>query len=181
MRAFIAIDIPETLRTALRRKQAVFRPAAPGASWARPEGMHLTLKFLGEIPEAKVKEVSEALKGLGSFEPCSIGVEGFGFFPDARRPRVFWAGIKAPAQLGQFAEKIEEAMCKIGFPRENRPFRPHLTLARFRTPQPQPAIEALLTEQATDTLGSFEASDFFLFESKLSPQGAEYRKVERFP
>jgi 2'-5' RNA ligase len=181
MRAFIAIDLPESIRTALRRKQASFRSASPEARWTQPEGIHLTLKFLGEISNAKVREVSESLKSLGRFESFTVGLRGFGFFPDARRPRVFWAGVEAPASLSRLAEQVEEAMRKIGFAREERAFRPHLTLARFRVPRPQPALQALLTQQGEQELGNFEVSEFFLFESKLSPQGAEYRKVERFP
>lgn len=181
MRAFIAIDIPDAIRAFLRQKQAAFRAAMADASWVRPEGIHLTLKFLGEISEAKVKEVTGALKTLGHFDPFSIGVRGFGFFPDARRPRVFWIGVEAPPDLGRLAERVDEAMSNIGFAREGRAFQPHLTLARFRTPRPQPAIETLLSRQGTDELLSFEVAEFFLFESKLSPEGAKYRKVERFP
>jgi len=180
MRAFIAIDLPESVRAAFRRTQALFRSGSPDARWTQPEGIHLTLKFLGEISDAKVKEVSESLKNLGRFEGFGIELKGFGFFPDARRPRVLWAGVEAPAGLGQLAEQVEEAMRKIGFAREPRAFRPHLTLARFRVPQPQPALQALLTQQGEQELGNFAVSEFFLFESKLSPQGAEYRKVERF-
>jgi 2'-5' RNA ligase len=94
---------------------------------------------------------------------------------------VLWAGVEAPASLGQLAEQVEEAMRRIGFAREDRVFRPHLTLARFKVPQSQPALQALLTQQGEEELGNFEVSEFFLFESRLSPQGAEYRKVERFP
>jgi 2'-5' RNA ligase len=181
MRAFIAIELPESIRAALRREQASFRPASPDARWTQPEGIHLTLKFLGEISDRKVREVCESLKNLGQFESFAVGLKGFGFFPDARRPRVFWAGVEAPASLRRLAEQVEEAMGRIGFAREERPFRPHLTLARFRVPQPQPALQALLTQQGEQELGNFEVSEFFLFESKLSPQGAQYRKVERFP
>ena len=181
MRAFIAIDLSENIRASLRRIQASFGPSAPGARWTQPEGIHLTLKFLGEIPEPKVKEVCESLKKLGQFESFAIGLKGFGFFPDARRPRVFWAGVEAPASLSLLAGQVDQAMQRIGFAREDRAFRPHLTLARFRVPQPQPALQALLAQQGEQALGNFEVSEFFLFESKLSPQGAEYRKVERFP
>jgi 2'-5' RNA ligase len=181
MRAFIAIDLPESLRAALRRKQASFRSASPDARWTQPEGIHLTLKFLGEISDAKVMEVAESLKNLGRFESFIVRLKGFGFFPDARRPRVFWTGVEAPPSLSQLAEQVEEAMRRIGFAREERPFRPHLTLARFRVPQPQPALQALLSQQGEQEWGNFEVSEFFLFESKLSPQGAQYRKVERFP
>jgi 2'-5' RNA ligase len=180
MRAFIAIDLPETIRAALRHKQASFRSASPDARWTRPEGIHLTLKFLGETSEVKVKEVCQSLKNLSRFESFAVGIKGFGFFPNPRRPQVFWAGVDAPPNLNQLAEQVEEAMRKIGFAREERPFRPHLTLARFKDPQPQAGLQALLDEQGEQEVGKFEVSEFFLFESKLSPQGAEYRKVERF-
>jgi 2'-5' RNA ligase len=181
MRAFIAIELPETIRAALGRKQDSFRSLSPNARWTRPEGIHLTLKFLGEISDAKVREVSQSLKNLSPFESFAIGLKGFGFFPDARRPQVFWAGVDAPPNLSQVAEQVEEAMQKIGFAREGRPFRPHLTLARFKVPQPQPALQALLRQQGEQEVGHFEVSEFFLFESRLLPQGAEHRKVERFP
>jgi 2'-5' RNA ligase len=182
MRAFVAIDLPESIRAALGRKQDLFRSASPHASWAPPEGIHLTLKFLGDgVSDAKVKEVCQSLKNLGRFESFTVGLKGFGFFPDARRPRVFWAGVEAPTSLSRLAEQVEEAMQRIGFAREKRAFRPHLTLARFRLPHPQPTLQTLLAQQGEQELGSFEVSEFFLFESKLSPQGAEYRKVERFP
>jgi 2'-5' RNA ligase len=181
MRTFIAIDLPDSIRATLRHKQASFRSVCPDARWTRPEGIHLTLKFLDELSVAQVNEVSQSLRDLGPFESFIIRLKGFGFFPDARRAKVFWVGVDAPASLSQVAERVEEAMGKIGFPREERPFRPHLTLARFNLPQPQPALQSLLTQQSELELGSFEVSEFFLFESKLSPQGAVYRKVERFP
>jgi 2'-5' RNA ligase len=181
MRAFIAIDLPESIRATLRRKQAAFRSASSDARWTHPEGIHLTLKFLGEVPEHKVREVSDYLKKLGPFEPFAIRVKGLGFFPDGRRPRVFWVGIEESAPLVRLAEEVDQAMGSIGFAREERAFRPHLTLARFRAPQAQPALQAAVSQEGDQDLGSFEVSDFFLFESKLSPHGAEYRKVERFP
>ena len=181
MRAFIAIDLPEHIHTALSQKQAAFRAACPDARWMRPEGIHLTLKFLGEIAEPQVKQVTGALANLGQVETFPVEVKGFGFFPDARRPRVFWVGIEAPPGLSQLAARVEASMQELGFPKEARSFTPHLTLARFKVPRPQPALQALLAQQRELRLGCFEVSEFFLFESKLSPQGAEYRKVARFP
>ncbi len=180
MRAFIAIDLPDAIHAALAQHQAAFRTACPDARWTRPEGIHLTLKFLGEISDAQVKQVTEALAGLGSFAEFSVQVRDFGFFPDARRPRVFWAGLEAPPALAELADRVETAMQRFGFPREQRAFTPHLTLARFKVPRPQPALQGLLSREAP-VLGSFEVTEFFLFESRLSPQGAEYRKVMRFP
>jgi 2'-5' RNA ligase len=181
MRAFIAIDLPERLRAALAEAQEVFRSACHDARWTRPEGIHLTLKFLGEISDAQTKQVVEALAQIGPFEPFFVEAKGFGFFPQVHRPRVFWAGVEAPPALAELAARVESRMEKIGFAREDRAFNPHLTLARFQVPRPQPALEAAVAARATDLLGKFEASEFFLFESKLSPQGAQYRKVLRFP
>jgi 2'-5' RNA ligase len=181
MRAFIAIDLPEPLPAALAEVQQVFRGACQDARWTRPEGIHLTLKFLGEISDAQTRQVVEALGQIGAFEPFSVEVTGFGFFPQAQRPRVFWAGVAAPPALAELAARIEGHMEKIGFAREDRAFSPHLTLARFQVPRPQPALEAAVAARTNVSLGKFTASEFILFESKLSPQGAQYRKVMRFP
>jgi len=181
MRAFIAVDLPEPVRAALADAQERFRDACPGARWTRTEGIHLTLKFLGEVSDAQAKQLVEALGQIGPLEPIPIEVKGFGFFPQAKRPRVFWAGVAAPPELGELAAKMETHMEKLGFAREHRIFSPHLTLARFQVPRPQPALEAAAAAEAGASLGKFEASDFYLFESKLSPKGAQYRKVMRFP
>jgi 2'-5' RNA ligase len=181
MRAFIAIDLPEPVRAGLADAQQVFRGAVRDARWTRPEGIHLTLKFLGEISDAQTKQVVEALAQIGPLESFSVAVKGFGFFPQAHRPRVFWAGVVAPSALAELAARVESHMEEIGFAREDRAFNPHLTLARFQVPRPQPELEAAVAAQATTLLGKFEASEFFLFESKLSTQGAQYRKVMRFP
>ncbi|MEJ2008355.1 MAG: RNA 2',3'-cyclic phosphodiesterase [Acidobacteriota bacterium] len=181
MRAFIAIELPEPIREALAREQARFRAVCPDARWTRPEGIHLTLKFLGQISDEQVDEVRKALGQLERFEKFTVQAKGFGFFPNAKRPRVFWVGLEAPSELARLAAQVESAMATIGFPPENRAFSPHLTLARFSVPRPQPKLQALLAEQGELTLGTFEVSEFFLWESKLSPRGAEYRKVARFP
>jgi RNA 2',3'-cyclic 3'-phosphodiesterase len=185
MRCFIAIDLPEKIHVELARRQAEFRAAIgrddADARWTRSEGIHLTLKFLGYVPEPEVEPVTESLASLGTFGKFSVEIKGFGFFPGARRPRVFWVGVEAPPALKALVSGVEAAMEKLGFAPEQRGFTPHLTLARFKTPRPQPVLEKLATERAGLSLGGFEVSEFFLFESKLSPHGAEYHKVARFP
>ncbi len=181
MRAFIAIDLPEVLHASLAEAQQSFRSAASDARWTRPEGIHLTLKFLGEISDAQTKQVVEALTKIDPIKPFSVEVKGFGFFPHAQRPRVFWAGVAAPSFLADLAALVDSRLEKVGFAREDRAFSPHLTLARFQVPRPQPSLEAAVAARAMTSLGKFEASEFFLFESKLSPQGAQYRKMVRFP
>jgi 2'-5' RNA ligase len=188
MRSFVAVDLPQPIKTAISDEQHAVRTAAAVASgrnedvkWTRPEGIHLTLKFLGEISAQQVTQVTEALAGLGSFEPFLLQVKGFGFFPDARRPRVLWVGVEAPPALGQLADRVETAMNRLGFAAEGRTFSPHLTLARFNASRPRPELVALLEPKSGLILGGFEVSEFFLFESRLSPSGAQYRKVARFP
>jgi len=181
MRAFVAIELPPAVQGELRRQQAALRAVAPEARWTRPEGIHITLKFLGEIDSVKVDSVVKTLAALGPFTGFEIELKDFGFFPDARRPRVFWAGVHAPAGLTDLAARVEEAMEDLGFAPEEHTFTPHLTLARFKIPRSQPDLAAAVEKQRHLSLGRFHVSEFFLFESKLSPQGAEYRKVARFP
>ena len=192
MRAFIAIDLPESVRSFLRQKQLDFQASLGHSAkdkrgrgldmrWSRPEGIHLTLKFLGEISDTRVKQVSDTLAALPPFKSFPVEVRGFGFFPGPARPRVFWAGVEAPPDLAELAGRVEDRMEKLGFPPEARNFNPHLTLARFKDPRPVPALLALVEQQGNPSFGKFEASEYFLFESKLSPHGSEYRKVARFP
>ncbi len=186
MRAFVALDLPEPIRAGLARMQGEFRAAAgrPDSNdlrWARPEGIHLTLKFLGEISGEQVKSVTAALGRIGAFRPFEVEVKGLGFFPDARRPRVFWAGVEAGETLAELAERVERALEAAGFAPETRPFHPHLTLVRIKTPRPQPGLEALARRYGEASWGRFAVSEFFLFESRLGPSGATYRKVARFP
>ena len=180
MRAFIAIALPDEIHRELARQQAAFRAACPDARWTRAEGIHLTLKFLGEIREPQVKQVTAALTSLGNFNRFEVEVKGFGCFPDARRPRVFWAGVAAPPDLARLAAGVEDAMASLGFEREQRNYNPHLTLARFNNPRQKPRLQDAIALQAGVSLGQFEVSEFFLFESRLSPGGAEYLKVARF-
>ena len=192
MRAFIAIDIPESVRGALGQMQAKIQTSLAHSDiakrnresdirWNRPEGIHLTLKFLGEISEAQVKQVADDLAAVQPFKKFPIEVKGFGFFPGPARPRVFWAGVEAPPDLAQLAGQIEDHLEKLGFPREPRNFNPHLTLARFKDSRPHPSLRALVEQQGNPSFGLFEPAEFFLFESKLSPRGADYRKVACFP
>jgi RNA 2',3'-cyclic 3'-phosphodiesterase len=181
LRAFIAIELPPDIRQALAREQARIRAASTDARWTRPAGIHLTLKFLGYISDQQEAQVKDGLRRLGGFEAFTVRVQGFGFFPTAKRPRVFWAGLAAPPGLARLAAQIEGAMEHLGFPPEDRPFKPHLTLARFKTPRPQPKLEVIMAADGNLSLGAFEVSEFFLWESRLSPSGSEYRKIASFP
>lgn len=181
MRTFIAIDLTPEIKNDLTRWQETFRGLSSDAQWARPGGTHLTLKFLGEITQEQTGRVVQALQHSKASPKFTIEFRGFGFFPEARRPRVFWVGVLAPPELGQLAGQVEAALQELGFARETRPFSPHLTLARFRNPRPQPALREAAEMQSEFVLGRLDVSEFFLYESRLHPQGAEYRKVASFP
>jgi RNA 2',3'-cyclic 3'-phosphodiesterase len=184
MRAFVAIDLADDVRAALAREQARLKAACAhnrDIRWTRPEGLHLTLKFLGAVERERAASVIAALQALDPFDAFKAEVMGFGFFPDARRPRVLWVGLEAPAALSELAARVETALENLGFARENRPFKPHLTLARFDRPHAPPALTAAVAGSSAGSFGCFEVSEFFLLESRLRPGGAEYFKLARFP
>jgi 2'-5' RNA ligase len=184
MRAFVAIDLADEVRAALTREQTRLKAACGHTRdirWTRPEGLHLTLKFLGEVEKERVTSVIATLQGLGKFDQFQVEVNGFGFFPDARRPRVFWVGLRAPASLGELAARVEKALEPLGFACEQRSFKPHLTLARFDRPRSPAALTAAIDGSTAASFGHFEVNEFFLFESRLRPGGAEYFKLARFP
>lgn len=180
MRIFVALDVPEEVRAALRDVIVRLREAGGVARWIRPEGMHITLKFIGETPEATIPPIRNALAGLRSPSPVEMSFRGLGFFPDARRPRVFWAGIESSPNLGELATGVERALEPFGFAPEVRSFHPHLTLARL-----QPGVGAGRLREAVERLGAAEfgtagAAEFYLYQSVLKPSGAEYTRLASF-
>ncbi|MGH9327299.1 MAG: RNA 2',3'-cyclic phosphodiesterase [Terriglobia bacterium] len=189
MRTFVAIDLPPEIRTELARIQSLFRAALGSPSgadgsvrWTDISGTHLTLKFLGEVAERKLQAVIERLQEIGPFEKFDVVVRGFGVFPNPREPRVFWAGVEPSLALEALRRRVDESLAEIGFDREQRSYTPHLTLARFTVPQSLPALRAMLDSQGKQLVGRFRVSEFFLFESRLSPgRPAEYLQVARFP
>ncbi len=156
------------------------RAVSPRTRWVRPENLHMTLKFIGDVHEAKFRAIRSALTGVHSDGSVRIDFRGLGFFPNEKNPRVFWAGIEASPNLKILAAEIEQATEKLGVPRENRPFSPHLTLARFEPPRLAEQLRAAIQEHAGLDFGSLRTSQFHLIESKLKPSGAEYTTVESF-
>jgi RNA 2',3'-cyclic 3'-phosphodiesterase len=189
MRIFVAIGLPPSIQRGLSRAQAFFRQglssgfrAESGLRWTQPDGIHLTLKFLGEVSEAEVQRAITHLRSIEPFPAFHLEVKGFGFFPDARRPRVFWAGVVAPSALEELATCVDQALSPLGFATENRDFSPHLTLARFKAPGRCPSLEALVNARQDETIGGFDVSEFYLFESRLSAGvPATYIALAHFP
>ncbi len=129
MRIFIGIDLDSDVRDRISRFLEGVQGFAPEAKWVRPESLHITLKFIGEQTPEQVEAIAERLRRIegSAFE---IRCAGYGFFPTAKAPRVFWIGIQAGPQLAALAESVDVAVAELGIPREERPFSPHLTLAR---------------------------------------------------
>ena len=181
MRLFVAMDIPEDIRSSFARLVAKLRAACQNARWTRVEGLHITLKFIGETPAEKVEMVKTALAGVPSRAPFTLNFRGLGFFPNERRPRVLWAGIEANSDLSSLAAAVETALEPLGIPHEERPFSPHLTLARFDTPRGLHALHAAIEKAGTVEFGSTTAKEFHLYQSVLKRGGAEYTRLATFP
>jgi len=181
VRLFVAIEIPSNVRTALGTFIKELGAIAPQAKWVRAENLHVTLKFLGETDAGKLGQIENALRAIHNPEPVTLEFRGLGFFPNDKRPRVLWAGMNASANLLPLAESIDHGLHSCGFPFEDRPFTPHLTLARLN-PAGLPAhLGAAAKQHASRNFGYLTAREFHLIESKLKSTGAEYTTVQSFP
>jgi 2'-5' RNA ligase len=178
MRVFIAIEIPNEIRKALGDVQRALRPLTSNAKWVAPESIHITLKFVGETPEKRLEDIDTALTGL-SWKPFTITVHGVGFFPGTRSPRVFWAGMEAPTMEG-LSEQLDTRMERLGFEKEKRAFRPHITLARAKNTRIDASLVSAAAKYEDHDFGSFAVDRVFLFKSTLKPSGAVYEKLKEF-
>jgi 2'-5' RNA ligase len=178
MRVFIAVDLPNEIREALRDLQRELRPLTNTVRWVAPESIHITLKFLGEVPDKRIEDIDGELTGL-SWKPFTVTVRGVGFFPGTRSPRVFWAGMEAPTMQG-LAEQLDTRMDRLGFEKEKRAFRPHITLARAKNTRIDSALVSAAAQFEERNFGSFAADRVFLFKSTLKPSGAVYEKLKEY-
>jgi 2'-5' RNA ligase len=195
IRAFIAIPLPQSLLERLSMLQQRLEKHMPhrGVRWARSEGIHLTLKFLGDTPTGKLPDIKQALSVVARHTPtCTFTAEGLGCFPNLRRPRVIWVGIQEPTgTLVALRDAIEEVVAPLGYPPEGRKFTPHLTLGRIRrrTSRGDAArIGEVVTNwvgrmdnTSVETLAEVTVEHFALIRSVLKPTGAEYTTLESFP
>ncbi|HEX9763952.1 MAG TPA: RNA 2',3'-cyclic phosphodiesterase [Candidatus Acidoferrales bacterium] len=181
MRLFVALELGETVRAAVRDLIGRLQRARADVRWVRPEGMHLTLKFIGEVPEDKLEPIRAALGGVTSPKPVTLEFRELGYFPNERRPHVLWVGIEASDNLANLAGQLEAALEPLGIEREERDYVPHLTLGRFKSAKRADKLQEEIAALASTEFGRVETSEFFLFQSKLSPAGAQYTKLERFP
>jgi 2'-5' RNA ligase len=192
MRLFVALDIDASIRARIADFVRSLGPHAPGVRFVGPETYHITLKFLGET--SRHADIVQALSPV-RFSRFDVTFRGTGFFPTPRAPRVFWTGIEwSPdvPSLPQLAKAVSDALEPLGFEPEKAPYHPHLTLARAGSGSPRPKrgestnpnMHRLAEDLASlppPEFGTMTAREFVLYESRLSPQGAQYFARNRFP
>ncbi len=184
IRAFVAVDVGPSVRERvaawsrrLQQSQADFR-------WVDPRNYHLTLKFLGAVELRTLPEIGRVLAETArAFEPFPVTCSGLGCFPGWTSPRVLWVGVtEGQEELTHLALSVDRALAALGFPRETRDPRPHLTLARQRSPQGLDRLKEIAETLGTDeTAGSFSVGELLLMESQLSAAGPTYRVRGRYP
>ena len=180
MRTFIAIEIPPEINSALMDLQTELRRAGADVSWTKPENLHLTLNFLGEVDEKRIVEVERAcVSSAAEFQPFTLSLNDTGVFPNARQPRVLWAGLSGEVEnVIAIRNRIEEKLALIGFKREEKRFNPHLTVGRLKSNKKARELLALAEAYRLPPL-SFVVTEIVLMKSELHPAGAEYTRLAK--
>lgn len=180
MRLFIAVELAEAIRERLSAAQERLRRCPCGVKWVKPELMHLTLKFLGEVEEAAIAGIGAAIAAAAQgVSPFDLTVAGLGAFPERGAPRVLWAGIQDNGSLALLNRRLEEGLAPLGFPPEGRPFSPHLTIGRVKEPRGAGALRGVLDRERAAEFGSCRVEEIILMLSVLSPAGPTYTPLRR--
>jgi 2'-5' RNA ligase len=177
VRTFIAVSLPVTVQLALANLQ--YQELLPGWNWVKPENMHITLRFLGNTTSKQLEQVTKACcKAVSNLHAFNMRVHKTGVFPNWGRPQVYWAGLAGQtANLQNLANQLEKALVAMGLPAADKPFRPHITLARCRGLCPAVVGERLQQSgQHLDT--EFAVESITVFRSDLTPQGSVYKPLQ---
>jgi len=182
VRLFTGIALTSVCRAAVAAAVATLRADPAPVSWVAPGNLHVTLKFLGETSPNRVGAAADALAGVAAnFPPFGLEAEGAGLFPGTRNPRVLWVGLREPLELvRELQENMENALSGAGFPREDRPFHPHITVGRARGVLPPAWGDRFLRALSGRRFGEVPVPKITLYESRLSPGGAVYTVVRDF-
>jgi len=180
MRTFIAIEIPSEIKSALAALQDELRRAGADVSWTKPENIHLTLKFLGEVDERRIGEVEiVCVRAAAEFQPFTLSLNDTGVFPNARQPRILWAGLAGEIEKAvEMRGRLNDGLALIGFEREEKDFRPHLTIGRLKSNR---KIRELLTLAGAHQVPEFPfvVTEIVLMKSELHPAGARYTPIAK--
>lgn len=183
IRAFVALKLPESIISSIKRIQEDLKLYRFPVRWVRPEKIHLTIKFFGGIAESDLKNIGAAMNNCaGSYAPLSLSAKGVGVFPSITRPRIIWTGISGEASLlFSIRNDLENRFEETGFKKEDRPFKGHLTLGRFRERTDSgKLIEALRKFQGFES-EIFVAGKLYLYKSDLEPEGPVYTELLSAP
>jgi 2'-5' RNA ligase len=180
MRLFTGIELPEAVATNLNGVVKRLRHTAH-LKWTPVYNLHLTTKFIGEWPEARVPELIDCLGSLGQRAPIALKVEGIGWFPNPHSPRVLWAGVQAGPEFTQLAADTDEALAALGVDRETKKFSPHLTLARIKDAVPLAPVRQAIAQLPSVHFGDFVANRFHLYLSTPGPSGSIYTQLAGVP
>jgi 2'-5' RNA ligase len=178
MRLFTGIAIGPNVLDNLARVLKEMRPLAP-LNWSPVENLHITSKFIGQWPEARLTELEEALENLDSTCAFDVTIARFGYFPNPHKPHALFAGVQPESGLAGLAKQIEDALQPLGVSREDRPYSPHLTLARIKHENIQELREHIAKMTNFD-FGTFRVSGFHLYSSNTGPRGSVYKQLATF-
>ncbi len=180
IRLFVAMELPEFVKESLSRLQKEIRQSGFPAKWSAAENIHLTLTFLGDTPASRLDDIERQLANAAAgFPPISVWAAGLSVFPGVKRPRVLWTGVRGETdRLSRLQNRVEDHLSAIGFDKEDRAFTPHLTLARFKGSVDPEKIISVITRYGDFLSASFAAGDLCLFESRLTPRGPVYTRLQ---
>jgi RNA 2',3'-cyclic 3'-phosphodiesterase len=182
VRLFVAADLPAEVRAGLEAIQKALQSVLQPVRWTRTAGIHLTLKFMGEVAADRLGAIDAALRAAGlGVRPFRLEAAGVGTFPESGAPRVIWVGVRGDLEgLTVLREAIERSLSGLGFSAEKRDYHPHLTLGRIQGPVPS-GWRSRLARTANATAGAFSVDEYVLFESRLGPRGPDYNALARYP
>jgi 2'-5' RNA ligase len=182
LRCFIAIEIPGVVKKEIAEVADILKKYDADIKWVTVDNLHVTLKFLGSTPEKSVPEIRESLlKAVSSFQPFYIKISGTGLFPNRKFPRVIWVGVGNGETLPKLAADIDVSMSLLGYKKEEREFKPHLTLGRVRSQKGTVSVVNELDNFKDKEFGSFTVGRIKLMRSELKPKGPEYSCLSEVP
>ncbi len=182
IRTFVCIEIPQSIKERIAARQTELRRIDAQVSWVRPANIHLTLKFLGDVPGDRLANVTAGVqRATGYSSPFQVVISGASCFPSPRRPNVLWVGLKeTPEALRQLQQAIEDELASQGFPREAKKFNPHLTIGRLRNPRQGGHLAEALIQGGFEAEG-FTAREVIVMQSQLEARGAIYTPLAVLP
>jgi RNA 2',3'-cyclic 3'-phosphodiesterase len=184
LRVFIALELPSQVQNALYERASALHKTSPSGAvrWVAADAMHLTLKFLGDTPQAQIPAINAAVEtALAGLEPLTLAAQGIGCFPDLSHPKVVWAGLEGDlSELKTLRDRIEMYVSPLGYPTEKRPFRPHLTLGRVKDEDKAVGEAVQKAQSQIGEIANWQSRHVSVIQSRLTPSGAVYTPLVKF-